>query len=96
MVSKPTHIAKARREVSKCQVAYEKALKEDNRANREVEKVRSSYTTLSFLGVNAMKKKRALDKMLKAKQSVRNRTNKRMADCLEKLIEAQRILDGVR
>ncbi len=96
MASKPGKIAKARREVARWQVAYEKALKADNRANRDVEKVRASYTTLSFLGVNAMKKKRTLDKMLKAKQSVRNRTNKQVTVCLGKFIEAQKTLDGIR
>jgi hypothetical protein len=96
MVTKTKHIGKAKRELAKYLMAYETALKNDNRSNRNVEKVRAKYLTLSLLTKGSMKKKNILDKELKVAQSARNVTNKQVIQCLGKLTEAQKIVDSIR
>jgi len=96
VVTKTKHIGKAKRELAKCLTAYEVALKNDNRANRNVEKVRAKYLTLSLLTKGSMKKKGILDKELKKAQSERKVTNKQVTQCLGKLTEAQKIVDSIR
>jgi 3-deoxy-D-manno-octulosonate 8-phosphate phosphatase KdsC-like HAD superfamily phosphatase len=96
MVTKTMHIAKARRGLSKCLTEYESALKINNKANRNVERARARYLTLSHLTSGAQNKKRILDKALQQAQAERKVTDKRVMQCLAKLTEAQRQVDSMR